>query len=67
MEDVHKDVLVVGEYEISDDYDMQVDLEVRDIYLNDLILISRSFFAFFASRETLSSVMRITLSVELLL
>ena len=28
LEDVHKDILVVGEYDISDDYDMQIDLEV---------------------------------------
>ena len=28
LEDVHKDVLVVGEYEITEDFETQVDLEV---------------------------------------
>jgi hypothetical protein len=31
MEDVHKDVLVVGEYESPDDYEQQLDLEVCDV------------------------------------
>ena len=29
QEDVHKDILVVGEYEITDGPDQRVDLEVR--------------------------------------